>query len=294
MKIVLHLGAHKTASTYLQRRMQTHEDVLAEHGVFYRGPPDLRVGFPKSVIGRLMQPNPLGMAARNAILEGRSVGAQRIVISEENLLGNLMNVPTGFYRRPGRILRPAVSELRGADVTVLLSVRAYSTFYPSLYGQMLRARVSTRFRDLKQKFLQQRRGWPAMVADLMAKMPKEASLRLWKYEDFGEIRRTLYAELAGEAAAQKIKSVQHHNLPGPSTRAIQEIDKKLVAGERLEPSEVEAIYRSFSKREGHAAFDPWEDQERTLLDERYKRDLEELYARWPGAFIQPEPTSSQV
>ena len=37
-RLVLHCGLHKTGSTYIQRNLQTHRELLLEHGVLYLGP----------------------------------------------------------------------------------------------------------------------------------------------------------------------------------------------------------------------------------------------------------------
>ena len=104
MRVILHIGAHKTATTYLQRRLDAHRTVLETQGVAYAGPDQLR----EHAARRLPFTAPHLVAVRVALARARKQGAARLILSEENLLGPMADLPRGLYLDPARRLAPVI------------------------------------------------------------------------------------------------------------------------------------------------------------------------------------------
>lgn len=89
MRLIVHMGFHKTASTHLQDLMNRNRDRLRERGVFYQGEP----GYP----AHHGTANPLlaGDAAPLAAMidNARAAGAHTLIFSSENLESLVFNPP---------------------------------------------------------------------------------------------------------------------------------------------------------------------------------------------------------
>ncbi|MDA8875724.1 hypothetical protein N9I60_04140, partial [Planktomarina temperata] len=93
IKITIHAGAHKTATTHLQNRLLENENLFAKGGCSYLGPEKIREEF-----GTLWKA--LGRKEKNQQqkrkLADLAAGQPRLLISEENIIGgfkDLMNGP---------------------------------------------------------------------------------------------------------------------------------------------------------------------------------------------------------
>lgn len=282
MKVILHPGAHKTASSYLQRRMETHAGHLAAHGVLYAGPARLR---DRSLPRRAGQPDWVSL-----LREARQTGAKRLLISEENLLGGMARCVQRFYEAPRKRLRPLVAVVKQMDLTLLIGIRGYAGFYPSVYGHLLRSGTWQPFDEIRSRALKARRGWPDVIGDIMKDLPGDVTLKLWRFEDFETLERRILAEMAGPEAGPGIKSVSFRQLAGPSQAAIDHLAGLAEAGGGFTTEIVLETYQALRKAKGHAPFDPWSGDERAHLEARYRRDIDEIARRWPGALIDPGAT----
>ena len=141
-RIVLHIGAPKTASTYLQRRLRANADALRRHGVYIPVIPAVAAmagnakllattmsrrpsltfqrGFPEIDVSKL---DPAKIMAE--LLSDWRSATESVVLSAENLRPN--------HAQPLRALLPA-----SADCVVVLFVRRQDRWIDSYYNQMVK------------------------------------------------------------------------------------------------------------------------------------------------------------
>ncbi|MDN3713090.1 hypothetical protein QWZ10_17480 [Paracoccus cavernae] len=89
MALILHLGAHKTATTHLQKSLQLAVETLAEAGIYYAGPDLLRTDLCPLVDG-VGAKGPQGHAKAqraSAVLHQAQADFPHLLVSDENLLG---------------------------------------------------------------------------------------------------------------------------------------------------------------------------------------------------------------
>lgn len=142
MKVILHIGAHRTGTTSLQGYVRRHADELREAGIGFWGPRYTRKG-----LFRGIQPTPgLGLdAARRA--RGRIMlqldkaarsGVHTLVVSDENMMGSVrLNMRMGgLYPDVGQRLSRYVCGFDGAIDKVVMSVRGLDHYWASaiVYG----------------------------------------------------------------------------------------------------------------------------------------------------------------
>lgn len=294
MEIALHLGAHKTATTYLQTRLKRHARALATFGVGVPALADLRAGLTPGVAAAA-QGSVAGLLARlrvrrmagDIVADAEARGARRLLLSEENFIGNCARIVARgeFYPGAGPALRALARGFRGVEPTLFLAVRGYAGFYASAWGQRLR---SGHFRPfdagLRARFLASPRGWPALVGEIRAAFPG-ARLVLWQYEDFERVEPAVLAHMIGPEAAAELPPLAARPLTGFSQRAVDEIARAAGADGTVERAVVQDCHDRFPKGPFEPAFDPWSEAERAELDLRYAMDVAGLRDRLGADFL---------
>lgn len=297
MEIVLHLGAHKTATTYLQTLLHRNADVLRRHRIDLAHPKRLRPIFQAAPRPRYTTSRGRRVAARAWALEqvigsAADLDRERLVISEEQLIGSLRTglQGRGLYRDVSREIRAVSSVLNGRPVRVMFSIRGYETFHVSAWGQIMRGTGYQPFgEDQRRNLLESRRGWPEVLADLMRALPQDSDLTLWRYEKMAETLPAILSKLLGEDAASELRICTGNPLPGPTGAAIDAIQAHVKSNGSAEPDEIARLFREYGKEQGYAAYDPWTAAERSLMQRSYRDDVAFIRELWPGALICDHP-----
>ena len=280
MDIILHLGAHKTASTYLQKRLSRSHGRLKRHQISFHGPKSLRPQINKALCNqRGLSMAEAGHRRQTCLAEliytEEAAGTKRLVLSEEQFLGSLREMVLGrdFYQdAPGR-LDPIAKALGDRPVHLLLSVRGYANFLSSVYGQVIRGwRFMPFDQKLRDHFLNQTQGWPELVELILGTFPSAHKITLWPFEDFAGVEHQILTHMAGPAVAE-LKSVPNRPFSAPSQTTIDWLHAQAAAGKPPDQDTVNAAYETALKEHGHKPFDPWSVEERAYLDSRYRQDL---------------------
>ncbi|MFQ6552637.1 hypothetical protein AAD018_009885 [Aestuariibius insulae] len=200
LTIALHAGAHKTATTHLQRTLMDNKVLLERAGITFRGPnafrnpgETLRHMFE---IGRRMEdPFPGGPLA---LLKKLAAGRKRLIISEENFFGSL-NPPDGPFRRhlyrngPGR-LEILAARVRPHPIDLFFAVRDQATFMQSAHSQVLLSGRRVSLDEYLNGLRPEQISWFSLIEELVN---KNAARRIWiwRYEDYPAVQEKIYANL---------------------------------------------------------------------------------------------------
>lgn len=201
MKIILHIGAHRTGTTSFQSYMRRHAQLLAASGIGFWGPVRTRKGLFTGI-----QPTPgLGAEAarraRGRILlqldKAQKRGLHTLVVSDENMLGSSwQNLRTGrLYPDAGERLARLVMAFDYRVDVVSMSVRALDHFWMSTasYGVFRGHDVPSP--EMLERIAQERRSWQDVVADVSCAAPL-AQIRILPFERFvGRADRALAATI---------------------------------------------------------------------------------------------------
>lgn len=199
MDIVLHLGAHRTGTTTLQEYLRRHRPGLAARGVLpllpaaLRGP-DLR---------GLVQRNGAGpaRAALSAIISAaREGGAAVLLVSEENLCGNLRGLLRDGQLYPGlaaRLSRLAPA-LGAGPRRIGLALRPQAAWWGSVLAFAVSRGLHLPDGGEGARLAAARRGWADVVADVAAAFPG-AEIVVWSFGTHLAHPRLLAEGLAGVA-----------------------------------------------------------------------------------------------
>lgn len=214
MRVILHLGAHKTGSTHLQATLRSGDAALAAAGVRLLDPPRLRRPFGLEQIVRQGAAAP-GAAALARMLAGAPELAPdrapdrvpelapapapgRVLLSDENLAG-----PALQDRAPGILYPLAEARLAAflgaggvADVTLALAVRAPADWLVSAWSQRLLAGHYQPFEVFARGHDPARLRWAELLGRLLA-VPGVAGCILWRFEAYPAVLPRVLDRLAG-------------------------------------------------------------------------------------------------
>lgn len=274
--IAFHIGAHKTATSHLQRSLKRASAELSASGVMYYGPDCFRLpGNSLQALfgirgGSAADETELRVADQLDLL--RKDG-HRLVFSEENFIGPL-NQPHGRsmkhrYKSAGDRLTQLAAAM-DQKIDVFLAVRRPTAFINSAYCQML---LGGRIQPVA---VFQRRNplssvdWAHLVARLRA-APGVGALTVWQYEDYGALFAKIMAGLVGEDAARSVIPRPRHINRGLSAAAVQHVLAQ------AEPAPDEKLARTARQmmpvEDGHAPFDGSAAEEHAIGDAVYARQL---------------------
>ena len=202
--LVLHVGAHKTASTHLQHTLSAAKPI--PNTAFW--PPRLLRGPGESVPERFGFP----LDPETAIVSDKSPkemlikmadGADRLVISEETFAGRLQRgwgrIPTPLYfTATGRIASFAqiVAEAGGPAIDLCLGIRNPTDYLASAYSQILNGNRVV----LPEKYRERNDiadiDWTDYVQRLRA-VPGVGRLTVWRHEDYADLFPQICVEMVG-------------------------------------------------------------------------------------------------
>ncbi|MGY6704893.1 hypothetical protein [Roseinatronobacter sp.] len=293
MKLHLHIGAHKTASTHLQRVLRRNQARLDACGVACFGPQRLRN---KMKLPQLGADHPAGrrvIAPLVLALQQAQSRGQRLVISEENILGTTRSdiIACGDRLYPnadGRVAR-LLTLLGAQDVTLYMAVRNPPDFINSAYGQQIKGGNLIDFDSYVAGFDPLALRWSDLVARLVA-CPAVGRLVLWRYEDYAQVVPDMLTQLLGADAASGLRLSSAPRQVGSSARAIEHARARLQSDPALSPkaaiAEAEAQFPKSAQWPGPQYFTP-----KVLAEamQTYHDDLMTLQSQDKVVFVHPHP-----
>jgi hypothetical protein len=298
MEIVLHVGAHKTASTHLQWRLELSAKPLRQNGVFIVCNSELRkkleqVKKKSSFLKFLNRIRPVRLWRSAAIYrrylrEAEAADCDRLVISEEMLLGSIESLMEDglFYGMIHKRLKPVFNGLKGHPVTMMLALRSYDSFLSSAWCEYVRQHGYRRIDDeQKTRLLALQRGWLDVIEDIIRILPSGSQLRVWRYEDFCNNDSDVLACLVGSGNVEYLSPLKWHASPRLTHGAITRLDELFQKGKPTGPEDVKRVGKRFCKKKGFKPYSPWTDEESAILDKRYDEDIARIRGCWPGIMI---------
>lgn len=126
MRLIVHMGFHKTASTHLQDMMNRNSARLAEHGVWY----ERQSGYPAH--HGIANPLLVGDAAPFAemLANARAAGCRTAIFSSENLEGLVFNAPIA------ELLEASAAENGVTEIEWHAAIREPGAYFESIHPQL--------------------------------------------------------------------------------------------------------------------------------------------------------------
>ncbi len=288
MELILHLGAHRTGTTALQRALMRRRKALAAQGVAIWGPTVMRdaISGPAMRITRVGIPNATMRAARDAarqelakrLQQDRARGIVRVIVSDENLIGNMSgNIrAAALYPDAAKRLTVLADLLPVAPTRIYFAVRGYTEYWASIYAHTALRQGVPDFADVGPDVLGSPRGWPQVLSDTHAAFPK-SDIRVWVYSGAKGALDKLIHDMVGpvEAPFPRIRADKRNQRLGAVA-----MQHALELRESAPSMGTETLINRAMQAAGddQERFMPFRRRARLALRERYANDLAALKA----------------
>lgn len=189
-EVVYHVGAHKTASSLLQKYMRDHRRLLHRHGIYYIGRSEMNdcVGW-----GKKLLTDPGILRARVAEGFADDPVYRRLVTSHENTLGPPFKPGAPhLYPRGPELAEGLATALRDWPARVLLYIRPQDEFVESYYLQRIHQGRRESFADWLAELDLDALSWRPVADALAAHFGRDRV----EVIDFGLIRQGQNAFIA--------------------------------------------------------------------------------------------------
>jgi hypothetical protein len=225
--IALHIGAHKTATSHLQKTLHNNRKMLSAEGVRVVGPHLLRAK------GRNLQAmfnlswseSPAPRRAPRDQLAFLARGHKRLVFSEENFVGVLAD-------KAGRVslpLYPAgperVAELAAAWAPIkpqlFVAVRNPASYLASAYSQTLLGGAHVGPRTFRARNDWRLINWADYIAKFRA-ISDISDIYVWRQEDYDRTQGLILRRLLGWKVGGKVERVDGRVHLGLSAAAVRQ------------------------------------------------------------------------
>lgn len=159
--VILHLGVHKTATTYTQSRLWNSKDELASSGVNYIRLAELRARLTSKLGGSQFT----SQDVFNVLYP--YLNCKRLIISDENILGGT-DAPRKekLYPKAKWKVEKLLSGLEGFDVVIFLTLRNYPEYLVSRYSESLRHFKFICFNEYMSNLKRENISWLPLLEDL--------------------------------------------------------------------------------------------------------------------------------
>lgn len=196
MDIILHMGAHRCATTSFQAYLDQNRVQLGQNGVSVWTPFDTRCGLFDGMVCPPGQGNPAQIdVVRKAAL---GCGTEQLIVSEENMIGTPRNnlALQELYPTVRARLVPFGGAFNGHVKRIGLAIRSYESYWVSamsfaaMRGQALPDRAQC------AALAYQARTWTQVVGDIRQSFP-DVPIHVWLFEVFAGNPRRQFNMLAG-------------------------------------------------------------------------------------------------
>ncbi len=287
MHIVIHVGAHKTASSLIQWYLHDHVETLADIGVRHVLRTEMKrlAGW-----GTVVEREPQRLRSR--LLEEMEAGGHVVIASHEDIMGHPFVSGHGeLYPHAPRLARSLREACDGLDVRVVLYVRPIESFVESYYVQTVQQGGTATFREWFDTLDGEPFSWEPMVRGLDEAFGPDAVA----LGDFREIRQGQNAFLRS--------FLDRCQAPAPETIDYEQVRNASVSARGLEMARAvnpltrdlrehrrtrRFIQEHFSNQHEERAR-PMPDEIRERLREQHHAEYERLAERARAARLPAEP-----
>jgi hypothetical protein len=286
MKILVHLGAHKTATTFIQSQLANNRAELATKGYGVAGIWVVRRKF-TNLFDRLSYFDPVWRFLTRRLLRRRldrmiaqAGKVETFLLSDENLLGLISaNYWRGYlYPWAGRRVAILKSLLGARETHFFLCIRRYPDYLTSSWLQMASKGKAPAFEKYLEKFPPEGRGWAEIVADICGAVGAK-NVTVWTYDWFSEDPARVFQLLApGTDFVVPARELKREILPSLTIKGLNVINQLEDHLSRGELKRLSAVIRSFPFDEPNPRLEISEPALLEAYEEKYRGDVDKIRA----------------
>jgi len=232
LDVILHIGAHRTGTTTLQRFLNTNRGVLKANGIAFWGPGKTRGGL---FTGLIKAPDKLTRDDHRRARRARGLiaieisrleaqGFHTLIVSEENMNGGLTHCAKSgvLYPQAWARMSRVAEAFQPHPTRVALAIRSYERHWGSVLAFCLKqGHAPPNAAALHAMTIQPRR-WSHLVSDLAMAFP-DADRVVWPFEALIGLPEVQLSALLGrklDLRFQATREWHHSSLPQEELRKL--------------------------------------------------------------------------
>jgi len=290
MRIVLHLGVHKTATTYIQDSLKRSIAKLDAHRIGYVPLEEMR----KTVTPNIRRKTAELRSAVAGIL-ARFQGYDTLILSDENIAGGV-NDPlqhNALYPNSRGNLERLLENLGGHQIEVYIALRSYDSFLASMYSEVLRHHPFVTFYEYTATLSGDDVSWHPIIQDL-TKVVNPSQMILWDFADFRQIGDQIFDSMLGAPLAAELDRPTGSVRDSLSAKAIAALTalRHALSNEEIKLL-VGPIGQAFPKNSENLPYLPFPPKVVERLQKQYAIDIARIKADFPAIrFVTKAPVTS--
>ena len=284
-----HVGAHKTATTYMQSRMRSNRQRLAHAGIDYvdlwSKQPEVRSyrkALKRTIESDAPDPRILSRLAadlRKIVTEASPSPGSLVVLSYENVMGTYDTTQgPAPYPHAAAAAQHIVEAFPDHDVRLFFSIRSLDRFLESGYVQRVFTRRETRrFRRYIRAVDLESLSWVRAVRELESVIGTE-NLTVWEYESFFSGEEAIWRDLLGhdDPNSLLVKPAKNSNysLSAKGLKYMRSINRVATPADGRKFRRF--VKETFGRGKRQQSPKLMREKRRNQLQARYAQDCEEL------------------
>lgn len=268
--IALHLGVHKTATTYFQAVLAENKETLCSLGIGYVELPVVR----KHLTRRIKDTTWDGASFFNEI--GSLAGFNRLIISDENILGMTSPPVVDIYRYAEVRLNRVKKIFEKFPVEIHVTVRDYADYLISRYSEFLRHYDFLTFSQYYSQLDFPNIDWETLISTLSRTF--DVPITVYDFESIVGNNRLFFREILKEnETALREPKVDHQIRRSKISRETYGVLKMLA--QEYSPAVTSSVLRTLEKvgqRSRVSSFAPLAPKATEILSQRYHHLKEDL------------------
>jgi hypothetical protein len=286
MKIHVHLGVHKTATTFIQSQLHDNRALLSGGRIGFAGIWAIRRKFTVP-FDRMSWFDPIWKPVTrrylgkrlNAILSAQKK-ANTFILSDENLLG-LISANYWFGRLyPNAGMRVGMLDglMKEHDVRYFMAIRRYPDYLTSSWLQLASRGKAPPFEKYRARFGPEKHGWAEIVGEIVRTCGPER-LTVWTYDWFNEDPSRVFGVLApGVKFAVPEQELRRDVLPSLTLKGLKVITQLEEHLSDAELKEMSRLIRNFPFEEPNPRLEITDPALLAAYEEKYQLDLNKIRA----------------
>lgn len=285
-----HVGAHKTATTYMQSRLRSNRQRLRNDGINFvdlwaKNDEEKRYRKQLKRVIEKERVNEQKLALISTQLHDIVAKATQpdnslIVLSYENMLGDYdLTKGPAPYPNAGTAIRHVVNAFPDWQVRIFFSIRSLDRFVESGYVQRVFTRYETRrFKGYMKQIDVTGLSWMPVVSAINAAIGAE-NVFVWEYEKFVKAEQIVWNALLARPDAEKLlvrpAKASNYSLSGKGLRYMRSINKVATPADARKFRSL--IKQTFACQLGYEPPKLLDSAMRQRLISSYERDCAELF-----------------
>lgn len=208
MQVILHIGAHRCATTTFQGYLRQNADALRDQSeTGFWGPRRIRRGL---LNGLIPGPGPVHRTDMQRRVQGRvqinlaksaDKGTRHLIVSDENMMGSMREnaAMAALYCGVGERMARIGHAFDGQISDVVLNIRAQDSYWPSTLGYLLARGRALPSEGLRDRIVASPRGWRDVITDVACALPG-VRLHVLPFEVFGGRPELQLHTMTGQSA----------------------------------------------------------------------------------------------